>query len=103
MSARARHKDQVEANATEQKEQQQREPRPMNGLGFFVARETATVYHPIASAKDWDYDAKNRVYDPGRDRARIETVIADNAAYLKWLGKKNRKQQARRTEPVGAR
>lgn len=72
------------------------EPRPLNGLGFFVARQTRVVYHPITAASDWDYDVRNQVCDPSRGRAPMGNVVEENARYLRWLGKQHRKEDRRR-------
>ena len=69
-------------------------PQPCNPLGFFVARQTQAVYHPISKA-GYGYDARTGIYD--RDRHVAPFDPEENAKWLAETKKSRDKALAQRS------
>lgn len=54
-------------------------PEPVSNLGFFVARETQALYHPLCKS-GYGYDVRTGIYD--RERGVVPFDPEENA---KWL------------------
>lgn len=54
-------------------------PEPVSSLGFFVARQTQAVYHPL-SRSGYGYDVRTGIYDKER-----HVVPFDPEENGKWL------------------
>ena len=66
---RARERRQRRITLTTQK------PEPKTGDGFFIARETRTVYHPLTKDGLYGYDAKTRSFDKESNLPHVQQFL----------------------------